>query len=1142
MHRFTIRFFSLFLLILTFLIITPQTILAEDELYPTIPQQTEELPYLLMEPTVYGLTEAPEICNYLGATYVVLIGIVGIIAVIVVLLAGVQFIAGAANESRRSDAKDKLRNAVIGIIIAITSWALLNTLDPDFVKGCYVLTALSPSTSQVILPPNLTPTITATPESVTIFVGSTYTEADMLIGVTAFDPEDGNITAQIEMLSNTITTAVSGEYYILYIIEDSLGLVAETNRVVLVVDTTAPLLGFAADVITVPSGTTYTDAELLEFVTAHDFTDGDITGDVVIVSNNIDPSTSGTYQVVFSVTDSDGEVTTETLTVIINDPPTIALSTDTITITEGDIYTDADILSLATANDTEDGNITLGVSILSNTVNPYIPGEYTVVYEVTDTNDNTTTAELTVIVEPAPVVIPPEELTPPVLSLLTSTISVPVGFVYTLQDALDHATAMDTQDGDLTSSIVILFDNVDVNVPGEYTITYSVTDSSGLSDTDDLAVTIEEPISEPPVITLSETTLNVAINSTPLSEEELLSYATAFDPEDGDITSDIVLLTYAINYEEEGYYFAIFFVNDSSGVGTNVVLSVVVGTPDPIEPVIEFIEPALYVALNSTLTDEILLTNVVAYDNYDNVISDDIVVLSHDIDINTLGTYTIEYMVTDAEGLIDTKIGTIIVANPPVITLAFSTVEIPIDTPYTAADVLANATASDIEDGDLTSSITYTGEIDFNTAGVYEIVYNVIDSNGLTDTETLSVTITSYDPEITLLFTAVEILTTDIPITVADIIANATAFDIEDGDITPSITYTGVIDHDTAGVYEIVYNVIDSHGLTDTAITTVTVIDCRIDPATYAGYLDTCPAGYAEADGWVCLVDTYPGTDYIMEARFNMNDMCVDRAVIWIPGGGGESHLRAQIPGVAGIQDALGADDIRTIEFSFANSEGILANTLDAGTYFDGPINKSAVIAYYVSAMNTLGLGGGAKFDILGGSFSTIMTVYGMSFHNMDQYVNRAVLQLGPMGFNMKDELNNPLAPSYVGGDPLNIYSGEMLGTQYIRQIFADVNGWSKILPSPFCDPSGPCPAYDQFSLLTTDLMGTTIPTPGASINFSSTIFSLVGAEDIPWITASSQYMESVMLSPYTTIIIPGADHSSQSLEMDAKILELLSY
>ncbi len=53
------------------------------------------------------------------------------------------------------------------------------------------------------------------------------------------------------------------------------------------------------------------------------------------------------------------------------------------------------------------------------------------------------------------------------------------------------------------------------------------------------------------------------------------------------------------------------------------------------------------------------------------------------------------------------------------------------------------ATATDAEDGSLTSSISVSGNLDCNTAGSYQLTYSVTDSAGASDAETITVTVNS---------------------------------------------------------------------------------------------------------------------------------------------------------------------------------------------------------------------------------------------------------------------------------------------------------------------------------------------------------------------------------------------------------------
>ncbi|MBI4084984.1 MAG: DUF5011 domain-containing protein [Candidatus Liptonbacteria bacterium] len=76
--------------------------------------------------------------------------------------------------------------------------------------------------------------------------------------------------------------------------------------------------------------------------------------------------------------------------------------------------------------------------------------------------------------------------------------------------------------------------------------------------------------------------------------------------------------------------------------------------------------------------------------------------------------------------------------TPPVITLnGASTIDLTVGDSFSDP----GATASDAEDGDLTSSITTSSTVDTGTAGTYMVTYSVEDTGGLTDTKTRTVNV-----------------------------------------------------------------------------------------------------------------------------------------------------------------------------------------------------------------------------------------------------------------------------------------------------------------------------------------------------------------------------------------------------------------
>ena len=125
-----------------------------------------------------------------------------------------------------------------------------------------------------------------------------------------------------------------------------------------------------------------------------------------------------------------------------------------------------------------DGTVDLTASIeVTGTVDNTQSGQYEVTYKVTDQAGNTTEKTITITVNALPV-------------FHADDITITLGDVF---DPMQGVSAQDEEDGDLTDQIVIESNDVNVNVAGEYTIVYRVTDKSGASVTYTRNVTVEAP-------------------------------------------------------------------------------------------------------------------------------------------------------------------------------------------------------------------------------------------------------------------------------------------------------------------------------------------------------------------------------------------------------------------------------------------------------------------------------------------------------------------------------------------------------------------------------------------------------------------------------------------------------------------------
>jgi hypothetical protein len=138
----------------------------------------------------------------------------------------------------------------------------------------------------------------------------------------------------------------------------------------------------------------------------------------------------------------------------------------------------------------------------------------------------------------------------------------------------------------------------------------------------------------------------------------------------------------------------------------------------------------------------------------------------------------------------------------------------------TVFDPMAGVTATDKEDGDLTSSIDVEGYVETSVLGTYILTYRVKDTDNNETTQARTVEVYSQKP----VFDGVSDTTVALGATF-DPMAGVSASDAEDGDLTSSIVQTGSVDVNEVGNYTLVYRVTDSANQTTTAERKVSVTD-----------------------------------------------------------------------------------------------------------------------------------------------------------------------------------------------------------------------------------------------------------------------------------------------------------------------------
>ncbi|MFH1170346.1 MAG: pilin [Candidatus Vogelbacteria bacterium] len=89
----------------------------------------------LLQPDIgVGLSaQESSLGNYLSILFKTLIGLAGGIAVLLIVVGGLQYILSEV-PGVKSSGKERISNALIGLILALSAWLILNTINPDLIN------------------------------------------------------------------------------------------------------------------------------------------------------------------------------------------------------------------------------------------------------------------------------------------------------------------------------------------------------------------------------------------------------------------------------------------------------------------------------------------------------------------------------------------------------------------------------------------------------------------------------------------------------------------------------------------------------------------------------------------------------------------------------------------------------------------------------------------------------------------------------------------------------------------------------------------------------------------------------------------------------------------------------------------------
>ena len=226
------------------------------------------------------------------------------------------------------------------------------------------------------------------------------------------------------------------------------------------------------------------------YIVVNDEEDGEIPVDKVVVTGKVDTKKVGTYNINYSVSDSEGEVTNLKQTVIVEEVANQEISKPIITIMNNG--QEVDKIVVTKGDELDLSKYISAVDYLGGTINPEIIGSYDVnkegTYELTvratDRFNNVSEKSLTLVVEKKVINAPSMNVAPVIIA---NDVELVVGDKF---NELDNVKVIDEEDGEIPVDKVVVESDVDTTKVGNYKVIYSVTDSNGATTTKTINVKV----------------------------------------------------------------------------------------------------------------------------------------------------------------------------------------------------------------------------------------------------------------------------------------------------------------------------------------------------------------------------------------------------------------------------------------------------------------------------------------------------------------------------------------------------------------------------------------------------------------------------------------------------------------------------
>ncbi|MGL4989607.1 MAG: immunoglobulin-like domain-containing protein, partial [Sarcina sp.] len=423
-------------------------------------------------------------------------------------------------------------------------------------------------------------------------------------------------------------------------------------------------------------------------------------------SSDVNTNVPGVYHVEITATNKQGAKTTQTFTVTVKAKELSApvITGHNVTINVNHKFNE----SMLGVTATEGATITFNDSAVKTGT----PGTYQVSVTATNSQGTTSTKDFTVTVkDEAP-------------TLIVHNLTLAQGQAFNL-GAIQY-TAKSATGVNLKNEVKLVSNDVNINKPGTYTATLSVTDQYGETTTQTITVTVKEQMLPAPVITGE----NITIQTGSVFNDSLLNVSS----------TEGATLTYQgnVNTQTPGTYNVMVTATNSQGTTTTKTFTVTVETPQIPAPVIT--GKNVTITVGNKFEDSMIGATATVDHNQIPV------TYSGSVNNDKPGTYEITATATNSQGKESSKTFTVTVKDTaPTLSVQNYTMEV--GQSFSIGDVLLNAESASGNNLTGDASIT-SGNVNTEQAGTYTLTISVTDQYG--ETTSKQVTVTVNEPQVTI--------------------------------------------------------------------------------------------------------------------------------------------------------------------------------------------------------------------------------------------------------------------------------------------------------------------------------------------------------------------------------------------------------